>query len=239
MEEARAAIAQRAEEQWARYAVLAEVAEMVEAGRGIPHSSGCNGKTCQPDCPLKTRPVARNMGRQRKGRAWRRPHAQRRARQTTPAQPALYRVADEDGDPKVCRKKLTKQSEWCMEQRGGTARGRRFHGVKADGDNTEFFLPKRSIGEMMSKKHVEKSANPESHFAAAANVMELWEQSVLVEKHRDKKKPFDESELLWVHRRRAFMRHKGRLYSVLLTAKEFKDKKSDPILYQVKTKYLQ
>ena len=59
LDEARAAIEQRAEEQWARYAVLAEVAEMVEAGRGIPHSTGCNGKTCQPDCPLKTRPVAK------------------------------------------------------------------------------------------------------------------------------------------------------------------------------------
>ena len=59
LEEARAAIEQRAEEQWARYAVLAEVAEMVEAGRGIPHATGCNGKACQPDCPLKTRPVAK------------------------------------------------------------------------------------------------------------------------------------------------------------------------------------
>ena len=59
LDEARAAIEQRAAEQWARYAVLAEVAEIVEGGRGIPHATGCNGKTCQHDCPLKTRPVAK------------------------------------------------------------------------------------------------------------------------------------------------------------------------------------
>lgn len=59
LDEARAAIEQRAEEQWARYAVLADVAEIVEGGRGIPHATGCNGTTCQPDCPLKTRPVAK------------------------------------------------------------------------------------------------------------------------------------------------------------------------------------
>lgn len=47
LEEARAAIVERAEEQWARYAVLAEVEELVEAGK----RKGCNGSGHSQDCP--------------------------------------------------------------------------------------------------------------------------------------------------------------------------------------------
>lgn len=46
LEEARAAIEQRAEEQWARYAVLAEVAEMVEGRNPYGCNQGGHGKYC-------------------------------------------------------------------------------------------------------------------------------------------------------------------------------------------------
>lgn len=60
MEEARAAIEQRAEEQWARYAVLAEVAEMVEGRNPYGCNQGGHGKKC-PKMGRRNNPKAPNV----------------------------------------------------------------------------------------------------------------------------------------------------------------------------------
>lgn len=62
-----------------------------------------------------------------------------------------------------------------------------------------------------------------SFSASTAHVNELWERSELIAKYRDRKKPYNESDIEWMPKRTARMRLGKDLYSVEITAKEMKE----------------
>lgn len=135
----------------------------------------------------------------------------------------------------AARKKLESLSAKTMKTSRGKNRGLPGRGAIAPGMDKEFFVTRKSIDELTSSKHVRRSADPESHYTAAAMVSQLWEESEPLSQYRDKKKPYAKSAIEWMHKRKARLDIRGNKYDVEITAKEFKNENNDPMLYQVKT----
>ena len=108
-------------------------------------------------------------------------------------------------------------------------------GAKAPGMDEEFYVTGKSISELMSGKHAKKSADLVSHLTAAANVDYFWQHSIPYKTYRDKKLPYEKSDIEWIHKRKSYMKCQGKEYEIEITAKEFK-KIRPHVLYQVKTK---
>lgn len=117
----------------------------------------------------------------------------------------------------------------------GKNRGLPGRGFQASGMDKEFYITNHSIDELIAHKHVNRSADPESHYTAAAMIGQLWEASEPVSQYRDKKRPYAKSDIEWMHKRKARLDIRGAMYDVEITAKVFKDTNNDPMLYQVKT----
>lgn len=127
-----------------------------------------------------------------------------------------------------------------MKYEKGNKVGKPKMGAVAPGTKTEFYVTGGSVDELLAWKHVNRSADKKSHYMAAAYVNELWERSEPMAKYRDRKKPYAESKIEWMHKRTARMRLGKDLYSVEITAKEMKNPDTTPNrLYQVKTRRIE
>ena len=127
-----------------------------------------------------------------------------------------------------------------MRYENGNKVGKPNLGAVAPGMEMEFYVTGGSVDELLAWKHVNRSASKQSHYMAAAYVIELWERSEPLAKYRDRKKPYEESKIEWMHKRMARMRLGNDLYSVEITAKEMKTPDVTPNrLYQVKTRRIE
>ena len=149
-------------------------------------------------------------------------------------------IQTEDASPTFTRQRLEKMGANSMQYENGSKVGKPKLGAVAPGMNTEFYVTGGSVDELLAWKHVNRSADKKSHYMAAAHVNELWERSEPVAKYRDRKKPYNESDIEWMHKRTARMRLGKDLYSVEITAKEMKNPEVSPNrLYQVKTRRIE
>ena len=142
--------------------------------------------------------------------------------------------------PTSTRQILEKKGANSMKYENGNKVGKPKLGAVAPGMETEFYVTGGSVDELLAGKHVKRSADKKSHYMAAAYVNELWERSEPLDKYRDRKKPYKESDIEWMHKRTARMRLGKDLYSVEITAKEMKNPDTTPNrLYQVKTRRIE
>lgn len=142
--------------------------------------------------------------------------------------------------PTSTRQILEKKGANSMKYENGNKVGKPKLGAVAPGMKTEFYVTGGSVDELLAGKHVNRSADKKSHYMAAAYVNELWERSEPLDKYRDRKKPYKESDIEWMHKRTARMRLGKDLYSVEITAKEMKNPATTPNrLYQIKTRRIE
>lgn len=142
--------------------------------------------------------------------------------------------------PASTRQMLEKKGANSLKYEKGNKVGKPQLGAVAPGMETEFYVTGGSVDELLAWKHVNRSADKKSHYMAAAHVDELWERSELMAKYRERKKPYVESKIEWMHKRTARMRIGKELYSVEITAKEMKNPDTMPNrLYQVKTRRIE
>lgn len=205
--------------------------------------NGCTKKGC-PKHPKDSTGAMRHQnkgGRASKGSP-KTPTTQKNPKMKVPpgAKEEELTIQTENASPTFTRQRLEKMGANSMKYEKGNKVGKPKLGAAAPGMKTEFYVTGGSVDELLAGKHVNRSADKKSHYMAAAYVNELWERSEPLDKYRDRKKPYKESDIEWMHKRTARMRLGKDLYSVEITAKEMKNPDTTPNrLYQVKTRRIE
>lgn len=203
-----------------------------------PH--GCNGAGHKPGCPLgkgtsregETRPPARHAPEERPERA-ETLYADSRCKVLRYADGrTLVHVEKAVEDRKEAKERFQKIIGSCRQ--GGKSKGIPGKGFMAPGMRAEFYVSRKSLGEMVENSpHIDKSDSSRAHLTAACIADALWEHSYEGIARSPKKGDSKDESLARVHERKALMRLDNETYEVKITAFEYKNKNNDPLLYDI------